>query len=101
MNKIRVGIPAWIIKRKIEVMYLVINGWLGKEHGEVVHIAPENNFYELIAKHMNAYLQDGVMPPAEITPAIINLIDDQKAGRKMTLRAGDYISLQNYLKKGK
>jgi len=50
---------------------------------------------------MNAYLHDGKMPPAEIAPAIMNLIDDQKSGRDMALRAGDYISLQNYMRKGK
>jgi hypothetical protein len=41
------------------------------------------------------------MPPTEIAPAIINLVDDYKAGRDMTLRTGDYISLQNYLRKAK
>lgn len=100
MNKVRVSIPAWIIKRKIEVMYLIINGWL-KEHEDVIHTAPNDNLYEVISKYTNAYLQDGVMPPAEIAPTIMNLIDDQKSGRKMTLRAGDYIALQNYLRKSK
>jgi hypothetical protein len=50
---------------------------------------------------MNAFMQQGTMPPAEIAPAIMNLIDDQSSGRTMTMRAGDYISLQNYLRKSK
>lgn len=100
MNKVRVNIPAWIIERKIEVPYLVINGEpLEKEFGDAIQTVPGKNFYELIAKHMNVYLQEGVMPPAEIAPAIMNLIDDYKAGRKMALRAGDYIALQNHLRK--
>lgn len=101
MNRVRVAIPAWIIERKIMVMYLNINGDVSKEFNEMIQMAPEKKFYEFVAKHVNAYLQDGVMPPAEIAPAIMNLMDDYKSGRSMTLRAGDYISLQNYLRKGK
>ncbi|MCE8425430.1 MAG: hypothetical protein J5U17_06590 [Candidatus Methanoperedens sp.] len=101
MNKVRVAIPAWILERKIILLYLVINEDFGKEFSEMVEMAPEKKFYELVAKHVNAYLQEGMMPPTEIAPAIMNLIDDYKAGRSMTLRAGDYISLQNYLRKGK
>jgi hypothetical protein len=50
---------------------------------------------------MNAFLQEGKMPPEEIAPAIMNLVDDQTSGRDMVMRAGDYISLQNYLRKAK
>ena len=107
MNKIQVAIPAWILERKIVMFYLIINDccegnpYFNKELGDVVQVAPEKKFYEYVAKHLNAYLQDGVMPPTEIAPAIINLVDDFKAGRDMVLRTGDYISLQNYLRKGK
>jgi hypothetical protein len=101
MNKIKVAIPAWILERKIIMMYLIINEDFIKEFSDIVQAAPEKKFYESVAKHVNAFLQDGVMPPAEIAPAIMNLVDDFKAGRDMTLRAGDYISLQNYLRKGK
>lgn len=101
VNRVPVAIPAWIIKRRIEVMYLIINGWLNKVHEGMIHTAPDDNLYEIISKHTNAYLKDGVMPPAEIASTILNIIDDQKAGRKMTLRAGDYIALQTYLRKSK
>ncbi|MCE8425423.1 MAG: hypothetical protein J5U17_06555 [Candidatus Methanoperedens sp.] len=101
MNKVRVAIPAWVIERKIMVVYLDINEEFSKEFSDVMQMAPEKKFYEFVAKHVNAYLQEGMMPPTEIAPAIINLVDDYKAGRSMTLRAGDYISLQNYLRKGK
>jgi len=103
MEKIGVSIPAWLLERKIICFYLIITnrGWDNEKFGEVLERAPDKQFYELISKHMNAYLQKGEMPPAEIAPAIMNLIDDQTAGRTMTLRAGDYISLQNYARKAK
>ncbi len=99
MEKIKVSIPSWILERKIRVLYLVIDDWLHTD--EVFQRAPDKEFYEFVAKNMNAYLHDGKMPPAEIAPAIMNLIDDQKSGRDLALRAGDYIALQNYMRKGK
>lgn len=104
MEKVGISIPAWLLERKIICYYLIINNrccWENEEFGELIQKAPEKRFYELISKHMNAFLQEGVMPPAEIAPAIMNLIDDQSAGRTMTLRAGDYIALQNHLRKSK
>jgi hypothetical protein len=41
------------------------------------------------------------MPPEEIAPTIMNLADDFAAGRQMCIRAGDYIAIQNYMRKGK
>ena len=98
MNELRVAVPAWTLKRRIEVDYLMVGDLLPKEISNVVQLAPEDEFYDLIAKHMNAYLKDGRMPPADIAASILNLVDDQAAGRKLTLRAGDYISLQNHLR---
>jgi hypothetical protein len=103
MEKISVTIPAWLLERKIICYYLIIRDccWNNKEIAEVLQKAPEKQLYEMVSKHMNAFLQQGTMPPAEIAPAIMNLIDDQSSGRTMTMRAGDYISLQNYLRKSK
>lgn len=99
MNKIKVTLPAWILERRIAVLYVIDDSWLDRDLLDVVQIAPEKEFFELMANHINAYLRDGTLPPAEIAPAILNVIDDQKSGRNMTLRAGDYIYLQNYLRK--
>ncbi len=101
MENLHVALPVWAIKRRVEVDYTIVDNLLGKELDELVQQPPTEEFYELIAKHMNAYLQDGKMPPTEIASVILNLIDDQAAGRKLTIRAGDYISLQNYLRKKK
>jgi hypothetical protein len=103
MEKIGVTIPAWLLERKIICYYLIIRDccWNHKEFSDVLAKAPEKQLYEMISKHMNAFMQQGTMPPEEIAPAIMNLIDDQSSGRTMTMRAGDYISLQNYLRKSK
>jgi hypothetical protein len=103
MEKIGVTIPAWLLERKIICYYLIIRDccWNHKKFSDVLVKAPEKQLYEIISTHMNAFMQQGTMPPAEIAPAIMNLIDDQSSGRTMTMRAGDYISLQNYLRKSK
>lgn len=100
-KEVKVVLPAWILERRIAVLYVIDDAWLQRDLLEVIQIAPGKEFYELVANHINTYLRDGTLPPAEIAPAILNLIDDQKSGRNMTLRAGDYISLQNYLRKVK
>ncbi len=100
MNKLAVTLPAWFIERRVEPPYVVINDRILNNFGEMFQQAPDRNFYEAIAVHMNAYLKEGKMPPAEIAPAILNLIDDYAAGRRLNLKAGDYISLQSYLRKG-
>lgn len=101
MENLRVAIPVWTIKRRIEVDYVMVDDLLGKEFNELVQQAPTEDFYELITRHMNAYLQERKMPPTEIATVILNLVDDHAAGRKLTIRAGDYISLQNYLRNKK
>jgi hypothetical protein len=42
---------------------------------------------------------NGKAPPKEIAAAIMNITDDLLSGREPVLRAGDYIQLQNYMRK--
>jgi len=93
-------VPEWILERWILVAYLIIN-WRVKDLAERVQVRPERDFYEVVAKHLSAYVQESVMPPEDIAPAILNLADDYMAGRPMNLRAGDYIAIQNHLRRGK
>lgn len=93
-------VPEWIIERWILVAYLIIN-WRVKDLAERIQVRPEKGFYEVVAKHLRAYVQEGVMPPDDIAPAILNIADDYMAGRSMNLRAGDYIAIQNHLRRGK
>jgi hypothetical protein len=90
-------IPDWILERWILVAYLIIN-WRVKDLAERVQIAPERKFYSVVAKYMKSYLKDGVMPPEDIAPAILNIADDYMAGNSLNVRAGDYISIQNHIR---
>jgi len=93
-------VPEWILERWILVAYLIIN-WRVKDLAERIQVRPERDFYEVAAKHLRAYVQEGVMPPEDVASAILNLADDYMAGRPMNLRAGDYIAIQNHLRRGK
>ena len=93
-------IPEWILKRWIQVAYLVLNGPV-VAITDVMQIKPDSAFFNVIAEHMTAYLKKEQMPPAEIESAILNLADDHMSGRPMTLRAGDYIAIQTFMRKSK
>ena len=93
-------LPEWILERWIIVAYLVINGG-GNGVAKLIEIKPESRFYKVLAENLDAYIHDGVMPPDDIAPAILNLADDYLAGNQMNLRAGDYISIQKHLRSKK
>lgn len=101
MERASIKIPAWFIERRIEPPYVIINDRILENFGDVFQRAPGEEFYEAIANYMNGYLQDRKPLPAEIEPAIMNLIDDYAAGRRLTLKAGDYIALQTFFRKTK
>jgi hypothetical protein len=98
-----VQLPKWLYPRWWEVAYLIVgpDGWLKDELAKLIQIAPDERFNEVVSQHVSAYVHDGTMPPAEIAPAILNLADDVMAGRKMTIRAGDYISLQQFARQAR
>lgn len=90
-------VPDWIFERWMLVAYLIIN-WkmsMAKE----AKVKPDKRFFRVLARHMTAYLKDGVQPPKDIASTIMNLADDHLAGRQMTIRAGDYIALQNHIRR--
>src|SRR5512146_3016922 len=95
-SKYFVALPKWLYPRWWEVAYLIVgpDGWLSDELAKFIQIAPDERFNEVITQYVSSYVQEGKMPPTEIAPAILNLVDDVMAGRKMNIRAGDNISLQ-------
>lgn len=93
-------IPNWILERWIIVAYLIIN-WRMKDLAKRIQIKPDIEFFKVVSEHLTAYVKNDIMPPEDIAPAIMNLADDHMAGRKMNLRAGDYIAIQNHLRKGR
>jgi hypothetical protein len=85
-----------IWRRKWWVMYLIVNEKVRIDERVNAQI---DKFMEGVAlKHVRAYVDDGTMPPAEIAPAILNMADDVMAGRQVSLRAGDYIAIQNFVR---
>jgi hypothetical protein len=90
------NIPSWILERWIIVAYLYP---APIDITEQIRARPSERFYEVIGKHLRAYVDDGTMPPEAIAGPIMNLADDFMNGRDMTLKTGDYIALQNFMRK--
>jgi hypothetical protein len=96
-DKISVVFPEILIPRWILVAYLIIN-WRMKDIAEQIKVKPSREFYSTVARHLGAYLVRDIMPPEEISGAILNLADDYMANRPMNMRAGDYIASQNFMR---
>ena len=70
------------------------------ELGEAVITGrPSKEFFQAIVDHTNAYLFESKEPPAEIATTIKNIADDFVNERELVIKAGDYASLQNYIRK--
>jgi hypothetical protein len=94
---VKVWIPIPIIDRKDWVKYLVLVNWHAKELGNVIKQVPDAAFSKFLDSQVEAYL-DGKQPPTEIQSAVMNIADDYMSGREVTVRAGDYIALQNHFR---
>lgn len=90
----------WAVPWWWKVAYLIINDGIRDIADKFKHPI-DSSFNEFVTKHLDAYVNDNKMPPAEIAPTIMNLADDFAAGREMTIRAGDYIAIQGYMRQGK
>ncbi len=102
MDKIpfKVVIPEWITKRWCVCCYLVIN-WRIKDLVEKLQVEPTKEFYKVAAQYLVDYALNDKMPPDDIAPTIMNLAEDFLAGRPVNFRAGDYIALQNHIRRTK
>jgi hypothetical protein len=99
-RSIQVTVPAWVFRRKTEVMYLVLGPDGFPKFRDVIDLGITEQLATMLSKYTYAHINDGETPPREIAPAILNIADDVLAGRAPTLRAGDYISLQQYIRAG-
>ena len=88
----------WLLERWILVAYLIIN-WRLEHLREYLEVRPSREFYAVTAKYLNAYVNHDEMPPDDVAPAILNMADDFLAGRDLNMRAGDYIAIQNHLRR--
>lgn len=89
-----------ILDRRIWVYYLVILDKFAEKLGPQLQVRPDERFYEVFSKHVEAYL-NGKAPPKAIESAVLNAADDYLAGRDISLRAGDYIAVQSFARAGK
>lgn len=90
-----------ILDRRIWVYYLILVEKAIQTLGAQLEVRPDERFYQTFSKHVEAYLKDGKAPPKAIEGAVLNAADDYLAGRDVTLRAGDYIAVQNYVRAAK
>lgn len=90
-----------ILDRRIWVYYLVIVDRAAQHFGDVLEARPDERFFETFSKHVEAYVKQGEAPPKPIEGAVLNAADDYLAGRDITLRAGDYIAVQNFIRGAK
>ncbi|ABK18111.1 hypothetical protein [Syntrophobacter fumaroxidans] len=87
-----------ILDRKHWVMYLQPPILDLSELREVFSKAQQAELAKVIQTHTKAFMVKGKEPPAEIAGAIKNFADDIASGREVTVRAGDYIAVQNFMR---
>ncbi len=98
MNSINVVLADYIWKRKIWLFYLIVPDNVFEKNEVSLTVSPE--FENVTFGYAKAYIEKGEMPPADIAPTIINMADDYMSGRQVAIRAGDYMAIQNHLRKG-
>jgi hypothetical protein len=87
------------IDRSDWVKYLTLSKFqidiLKKKNPEILETNPTVDFMQFVEEEIQSYL-DGRAPAKEIVSAVMNCADMYVCGEPMSLRAGDYINLQNY-----
>jgi hypothetical protein len=97
---LRVRVPKEIFDRSDWVKYLIIVDWHTRIiDKEFYHAATSERFNEFVQEHLQAYMIDKKAPPKAIATTIMNIADDILSGRDPVLRAGDYVELQNFMRR--
>jgi hypothetical protein len=91
----------WIKELKWRVMYLYPPPVDFQDIRELLAQGARGRFLKEVQTHTKALLLNEKEPPEAIAGAIRNFADDIAAGREVTVRAGDYIAVQNYIKSKK
>lgn len=92
------GVEEWVLRHKLIVAYLYPPPI---DQIGIVKIRPDDKFYRVLADELNSYITNGKQPAAEIAQTVYNMADDFFNNRPITLKTGDYISVQGYLRKVK
>ena len=81
----------------IAPFYLVAQPGKGFKKIKVENINPK--LFETIDEHVSAYVHDNIEPPKEIAVPIYNLAEEYIKEGNLTIRAGDYVSIMDYIRK--
>ncbi len=85
------------VPRLMQIAYLILN--VHTEHMfKDLDVRPSKQFNDVVGRYLDAYMSKGTMPPEDIAAPILNLADDLMAGKPMSLRAGDFIALNNHVR---
>jgi hypothetical protein len=95
----KIKFEKYIIDKRDWVKYRVYPDWHARVMDDsILKTNPGAEFNKLVDTHVNAYLFNKVMPPAQIATAIMNIADDHMNGREIIIKSGDYFALQTYAK---
>lgn len=87
------------IDRRDWVKYLTLSEFqtklIQKANPEILEIGPNESFINFVQEQISSYLA-GEEIHKTIESAIMNCADMFASGEQITLRAGDYIALQNH-----
>lgn len=89
--------PPWVLERWILVAYLIPPGPIAAIE-KLVNIKLNEKAVNELYIHAKAYIEEAKMPPSEISSVVLNIVDDLAANRAPTLRTGDYVALQTYMR---
>lgn len=96
-----INLAEYIKNLKQRIMYLVVPDINIKQLKEALAVRPTEKFQRVVSEMTANYINKGIQPPESIAPAIYNIADDILSGRQVSIKAGDYIMIQNYLGKQK
>lgn len=100
LRSIRIEVPGWVFGRRTEVMYMVLGPDGLPQQEKSIRPGSAGQLFAVVSKYTRAHIDGRGMPPEEIAPAILNIAEDVRAGRAPTLRAGEYIALQRFVRAG-
>jgi hypothetical protein len=91
---------SMILDRRTWVYYLTVPEAGVSEWSKVIDIQPDEKFFAIVNQYAKAYVEKGEQPPDMIASAIVNFADDFVSKRDVTIRTGDYIAIQNFIRQG-
>lgn len=95
--RVRIKVPDWSIPHWWLVAYKILP-MLAKQYSDLLEPELGERFGKVIGGLINDALEGKTLPD-DIAPTILNLTNDLVNGREMIIRTGDYIAIQNHLRR--